>query len=179
MNFCLFLGAPVDRALPCFIQVESEVHRGTTFRVYLPVSPNQTSAEIDASKTASHTRRIGRVLIADDEQSVRRSIQMTLERIGFEVVTVCDGAEAVEEFLMAPDSFDLVLLDVMMPELDGAQACLRIHEQNENVTVILMSGYSEEVVVSSALPICKAPFLRKPFQLEQLKALLGPLEIAE
>ncbi len=114
-------------------------------------------------------QNLGRVLVVDDEESVRQVTTKALERAGFTVVVAEDGEKAIEQIKMDSARFDVVLLDYVMPRLDGAQTLREIHRINPMQQVILMSGYSEiearERIGSETL----AGFIQKPFDIAVLR----------
>jgi CheY-like chemotaxis protein len=109
-----------------------------------------------------------RVLLADDEEVVRRVSARILRRAGFEVEEACDGAEALQRFYAEPDHFDVVLLDLVMPVIDGEAAFVALRQLRPRQPVLLMSGYSKADVVSRAVGTGLVGFLRKPFTSKDL-----------
>jgi len=106
------------------------------------------------------------LLIAEDDAVLRRLLTMILEREHYRVVGVSNGAEAVSTF--AQDEFDLVLLDIMMPEMDGFSACANIRKQS-TVPIILLSAFSSPEVKIQARHSGASFFLNKPIRPHELK----------
>ena len=156
------------------IQVETASNQGSTFRVYFPSSLMPATHRPDSSRVSTEWESNGRAIVADDEPIVLRATAAVLRQIGFEVVTASDGAEAVKHFLSNPSEFDLVLLDLTMPKMNGLEATQKIFQARSDAKVVLMSGYSEEAAISAADRPPSA-FLEKPFQFEKLKQLLKEL----
>ena len=118
-----------------------------------------------------------RVLIADDERSMRTTLADILVDNGFEVSTAEDGLAAVE--MCQRENYDVVLMDVRMPGIDGIEAYRRIRKTLANVRVILMSAYGEEDLKHEVLQEGAIAFLDKPLNLEKLIQLLADaLEIS-
>lgn len=130
------------------------LHPGTAVTVGLPV---QGTEPVTASQAPS------RVLLVDDEEVVRRVSARILRRAGFEVEEAGDGAEALTLFCPNPDHFDVVLLDLVMPVMDGEATFTAIRQLRPRQPVLLMSGYSKADVVSRAVGTGLVGFLRKPF----------------
>jgi PAS domain S-box-containing protein len=148
--------------------VQSAQGEGSTFEVVLPASTHlpvkrPTAAKEDLSGT-------GTILIADDEPAVLRVASRTLEERGYRVLLAEDGRRAVELFRSRPDDIALVLLDLTMPEMNGAEAFRAIRELREDVLAVLSSGWNEEEATSQFVGTGLAGFLQKPYTPEQLAA---------
>ena len=162
----------IVRAHQGAIKVYTQVGKGTTFKVLLPVVEH-ADAGIDAP--TPEPRLLGRsrrILVADDEEDVRVLLRKVLEAAGFQVVLAVDGREAVQAFRAANGAFDLVLLDLTMPHLSGADAFQQLRSQRPDVQVILTSGFAEEEATSGFQGKGLAGFLRKPFRTQELLAAL-------
>jgi CheY-like chemotaxis protein len=114
--------------------------------------------------------------VADDEDLVRDVADTMLRQLGFDVVAVENGREAVRAFALEPDRFDLVLLDLTMPVMTGAEALLAIRQIRPDVPVLVMSGYNEQDTPVTGGQQATA-FLHKPFSMlilrDRLQAILG------
>ncbi|MCJ8331712.1 MAG: response regulator [Lentisphaeria bacterium] len=141
------------------ISLDSELFKGTSFTVLLPTVKadlNQLESSVDEISINSSEKRI---LFADDEPGLLFAIPEALEYYGYEVVKAVDGQEAVDVFQQSPESFDCVLMDFSMPKLNGQEAAVKIHKINQDVPIILMSGYSniendndfDELILSCSL----------------------------
>lgn len=108
-----------------------------------------------------------RILVTDDEEQMRDLLVSNLEKEGYETVTATNGLEAID--LLKEQSFHLVLLDVMMPELDGLTACMRIREFS-NVPIIMLTARSEELDRIHGLKIGADDYITKPFSPRELLA---------
>ncbi len=107
-----------------------------------------------------------RILLVEDEHSLRESISMNLEMEGHEVVAVGDGAKAVETFQQ--QRFDLIILDVMLPEMDGFAVCEKIRLENDEVPVLFLTAKDTSQDKVSGLKLGADDYLTKPFNLEEL-----------
>ncbi len=156
------------------IRVESEVGRGTTFFVYLPAWAGQS--ETDSPQEEEIYLGKGRILIMDDEEMIRETLQEALEYMGYEVITTCDGKQALEEFknaLERQEPFDLVILDLTVPGGWGGRRTLKeMRRLNPNVKAILASGYADDPAFHDARPYGFVAALRKPFTIQELSRVL-------
>jgi signal transduction histidine kinase/CheY-like chemotaxis protein len=142
------------------LDVESTVGVGTRVRIHLPL-PTEIPIE-SLRPTDEIVMGSGRLLLADDEPSLRRSTGALLRRLGYEVVTAVDGAEAVELFRNDPSGFDLVLLDIMMPKLNGRDALRELRRIAPNVKAMYVSAFGlsgEDPTLEDGVE----GVLRKPF----------------
>lgn len=149
------------------ISAESRLGRGTTFHIFLPASVKETSG----SSHEMHTRPSGgsgSILLIDDEQIVATVTEKMLETLGYHVICATDGKAAIELFVEHHPTIDLVILDMIMPDMDGGEVFDRLRSIDENVRILLSSGYS---LNGQAMEIMKrgcSGFIQKPFDLGQL-----------
>jgi signal transduction histidine kinase/CheY-like chemotaxis protein len=127
------------------ISVQSQVEQGSTFTVDLPLS--SAAPEAQGFKAKAEARGSERVLVAEDDPLVRAQAVRVLERAGYTVLQAENGPQALEVFRARRDEIDLVLLDVIMPGLDGWQVFLRLEAIEPAVKVLFITGYA-----ASALP---------------------------
>ena len=113
-----------------------------------------------------------KILVVDDEKTLVKGIKFNLENEGYQVECAYDGAAAVE--LARNDKFDLLILDVMMPEVDGLEACMRIREFS-NVPVIMLTAKSEDADKLMGFECGADDYLTKPFNILELKARVRAL----
>lgn len=161
--------AAIVREFGGAIVVDSEVGRGTTFAVYLPLLEEESRSETTPKKSAiaSLERGSERILIVDDEYPVRNVLSLSLQHLGYAVEVASSGIEALEKFSL-PGAFDLVLLDMLMPELSGEETFFKLKEIDPQVGVLVISGYSSERAVRSILDNGGRDFLQKPFTIDDL-----------
>jgi DNA-binding response OmpR family regulator len=121
-----------------------------------------------------------RILLVDDEQSIQTLLSYPLERDGYEVVAATDGQQALERFDEQP--FDLVVLDVMLPRLDGLEVCRRLRSKS-SVPIIMLTAKSEEIDKVVGLELGADDYITKPFSLREfssrVKAALRRAEMRE
>ena len=161
-----------------FIFATSEVDRGTRFSIYLPVyvpNPAELAANAEAARAAAEAKSAepprdwapgGRILLVEDEDTVRAVAERALTRQGYEVTTASDGDEGLELITKGGD-FDLVLSDVVMPVMDGPAMARAIREARPDLPVLFMSGYAEEQL-RREIDIPNMFFLPKPFSVQQI-----------
>ena len=113
-----------------------------------------------------------KILVVDDERTLVKGIKFNLENEGYQVECAYDGAAAVE--LARNDKFDLLILDVMMPEVDGLEACMRIREFS-NVPIIMLTAKSEDADKLMGFECGADDYLTKPFNILELKARVRAL----
>lgn len=154
------------------LDVQSEIGNGTTFRIYLPRAAGVAAEPVAPVAPAKEWRGSGTVLLADDEEPVRRLASRILKRLGFEVVEAVNGREAVERFRERDGKFTAVLLDFTMPDLNGAEACHEMLRTHPRTRVLLMSGYNEQDAVKNLPVESVAGFVQKPFTAEALQMRL-------
>ncbi len=155
----------IVRAHQGALTVESQLGRGTTFRVFFPTVDGTVDpvANAGTAKSPEEWRGRGCILVVDDEDSVRRTVATMLTRLTFTVVTAGDGREGLELFRADPDRFSLVLLDLTMPQMDGKKAFAELQQIRAEVRVVLMSGFNEEEAAPEFAGKKLAGFLQKPF----------------
>jgi CheY-like chemotaxis protein len=157
------------------ICVGSAPGRGTTIRIYFPRS--ETPLAVHAApppRRPGQWQGSGTVLLAEDEMAVRRLTTHLLRRLGYEVLAVKDGAEAISALEQQGDRFTCVLTDLTMPRLDGWQVLHAVRNQRPELPVILTSGYDlEQLLEGRDSPDRPTAFLRKPFRLGALQEALA------
>jgi two-component system, cell cycle sensor histidine kinase and response regulator CckA len=156
-----------------FIYVSSEPGSGTTFRIYLPrhIPEVEDVADPKVKKKEASTdlTGTGRVLLVEDEDVVRSFAVRALKRQGYEVLEAGTGVEALEIMAENEGQIDIVVSDVVMPEMDGPTLFKELRRRNPSIKVIFVSGYPNEAF-RETLGTEDFAFLPKPFSLPQLAA---------
>jgi len=111
-----------------------------------------------------------RILVAEDEQNIRDMVVLNLAATGAEIVQAADGIAAWETYLAEEGEFDLALLDIMMPEMDGLELAQRIREQNPRIGIIFLSAKSQEDDKVQGLLSGADDYITKPFSPSELRA---------
>ncbi|MBN1665409.1 MAG: PAS domain S-box protein [Deltaproteobacteria bacterium] len=149
------------------INVYSEKGHGATFNIYLPAAESEAKKpEPPASQARTYQ---GTVLLVDDEKMIREVTGALLKRLGHQVITAESGREAIALYQADRERIDLVIMDMIMPEMGGGEAIDRLREMNPDVKVILSSGYSLNGEAKDILDRGGAQeFIQKPFSLDAL-----------
>ena len=111
-----------------------------------------------------------RILVCEDEDAIREFVVMNLKRIGYDVVDVNCGEAALETFDAAGGNFDIVLLDLMMPGIDGFTVCKKLREKSSTLGIIMLTARSQEMDKVSGLMMGADDYITKPFSLSELTA---------
>ncbi len=143
------------------VEMDSAPHQGTTARMHLPLAEQATAEAAQASPET--VEGSGRLLVADDEPDMREMLRVMLQGLGYEVAVAADGDEAARMYLEEPGRYDLMVLDMDMPRVSGAEAMRRIRASDAQARVLLVSGYSMEGPHGEAPHVGEAAFVQKPF----------------
>lgn len=111
-----------------------------------------------------------RILVCEDEEAIRDFVVINLGRAGYDVVDVASGEEAVSVYLQQEGNFDVALLDIMMPGMDGFSLCKWIREQSSEIGIIMLSAKSQEMDKVNCLMIGADDYVTKPFSPSELVA---------
>lgn len=144
------------------IQIESSLGGGTLVRISLPLA-NAVEGGLTTSGVVEVAPKRGRVLVAEDEPQVRAVAVRTLNSAGFEVLEASDGARALALFNARSAPIDVLVTDVLMPELSGPELARAVRRLDPDIGVVFMSGYSEAMLSTAASEFAGAAFLAKPF----------------
>ena len=160
------------------IEVKSELHSGTQFKVYLPTSESIATTETIIGETIpSGGGEL--ILIVDDEALIREVTQATLQTHNYRVLTASDGLEAIAIYAQQPQEIQVVLMDLVMPEMDGLTAMRALKKINPSLKLIATSGTATKEKVSAAELIGIKSFLVKPYTAEKLLLYLNQALCAE
>jgi CheY-like chemotaxis protein len=151
------------------ISVQSAPGKGSTFSVLLPAEQDRPESPMTVADSLTETARgEGLVLVIDDEVGIRSLLQHALEELGYTVLTAEHGAQGLELFERSADEIVLVLIDIVMPVLDGAETAIRIREQNSEVPILITSGIGDDDALHRFEDVRISGFVPKPFAPEQL-----------
>jgi len=167
-----------------FIYVDSEPGRGTSFHIFLPrhhavpeiaaeahgSSGGAREAAAEPSKPRADLTGQGTILLVEDEDGLRSLNARGLRSRGYSVVEAANGVEAMEALEERNGAIDLVVSDVVMPEMDGPTLLKAMRERNPELKIIFVSGYAEDAFEKSLPANQQFAFLPKPFTLSQLVA---------
>jgi len=160
-----------------YINVYSEQEKGTVFTIYLPASQKAVSSEKETGPTTI-IKGSGAILLIDDEKMILDVGIELLEELGYTVQSAMSGQEAIDIFQKDRGQFDLVIMDMIMPEMGGGETFDRLKEIDPDVKVLLSSGYSINGQATKILRRGCDGFIQKPFNMNQLaekvqKILIG------
>lgn len=147
------------------ITVSSEINVGTCFQIHLPLSQMKTVHE--PTEVVSHKGE-GLVLIVDDEEIMRSTLQAYIEEYGYEVILAKDGEEAIERYEKYLNEIVFVICDMIMPRLSGPDCFRALKKINPEVRVILASGFAHEEDVNQVQKEGVAAFIHKPYRNKEL-----------
>ena len=153
-----------------YVFCDSEVGKGTTFRILLPrheLAANEEVAKKEVAKPSGDMTGHGRILLVEDEEAVRAFGARALTSRGYTVLQAASGLEALEVVEAEQGGIDLIVSDVVMPEMDGPTMFAELRKRGITARVIFVSGYAEEAFAKN-LPEGDFAFLPKPFSLKQL-----------
>jgi CheY-like chemotaxis protein len=150
-----------------YVDVYSQLGRGTTVRVFLPAlaEASERPAAVAPQELRGGTEII---LLAEDEETVRHTTKRVLERYGYTVLAVADGAEALESFQAHQGEIALVIADVVMPRMGGAKLYRELERAGHRVRFLFTSGYTARDVEETAKIPHGVPFLSKPWNVADL-----------
>jgi two-component system, cell cycle sensor histidine kinase and response regulator CckA len=159
-----------------FINLYSEVGKGTTFRVYIPSHGTDSRAMATSEEEELPTGNGEMILIIDDEAAIREITKETLQAYGYKTMAACDGAEGVALFAENKRNINVVITDIMMPVMDGTATILALKRISPDVKIIAASGLTAGGNVMTIPDPNIQAFLTKPYTAEKLlKALAAVL----
>ncbi len=151
-----------------FINVYSEIGMGTTFKIYLPrhaekVEVGEISPAVPAATGSGET-----ILVVEDEASVLKLARLVLEGLGYKVLTAGDPTEAIRLAEAHGGRMNLLITDVVMPEMNGRDLAARLHQTYPELKVLFMSGYTASIIAHHGVLDPRVHFMEKPFSRGEL-----------
>jgi len=150
------------------ISLYSESGQGTTFHVYLPLVEVESDDLLILAEEKPAIGGTERIIIVDDEDAIVKYVQTTLELHGYTITSYTNGLQALQEFSRRPHDFDLVITDMTMPFMTGAELSQKLIEIRPDIQIILCSGYSELINKEKAGAMGIAKYLEKPIIIDTL-----------
>ncbi|RJP83078.1 MAG: response regulator [Desulfobacteraceae bacterium] len=150
------------------IFVESEVGRGTTFTIYLPVAVEVSPEPPKPSFSKNSYYGNERILLVDDEEQIVRLGKQLLTKMGYRVTTMTNPLAVIEEFQLNSQKYNLVITDMTMPDITGDRLAAKLMEINRDVPIILCTGFNEKISQEIAASIGIRAFMMKPIEKEEL-----------
>jgi DNA-binding NtrC family response regulator len=152
-----------------FIDVESELGKGTTFRLYFPVSKIQEVIKVKDEKTLEEIPGgTETILLIEDEEALKEMVHLMLESKGYKVFTAQDGKEAIRVYKEHKEEINIVLTDMGLPAMIGTEVFKKLKELNPNVRVILASGFFEPDIKPELYKSGVKGFIQKPYSPDEV-----------
>lgn len=152
-----------------FIVVKSTVGVGTTFEIFLPSAEENKAAKVEAAATTAGIERGAEtILLVEDEELVRNLTRQVLETCGYQVIEATNGHEALEQCDKKDQQIDLLLTDVVMPNMSGRELAEKVKEIHPSIKILFTSGYTEDAVVRHGISESEMNFIQKPFSFDEL-----------
>ena len=151
-----------------YIWVDSEVGKGTAFRIYLPQVSGASEPVVEAKPAATIAAERGTILVVEDEAALRKLTKKTLSEAGHKVFEAADAAEALELSRKCPDTINLLLTDVIMPGMSGRKLADAMVAERPGIGVLYMSGYTDGEIATHGVLDKGTAILRKPFTRDEL-----------
>jgi CheY-like chemotaxis protein len=150
-----------------FIDVYSEPHKGTKFKIYLPLikAKGKGTGLPELSPVQGGTET---VLIAEDDETLRKLTRDVLEKYGYRVIAAEDGEDAVNKLIENKDKINLLLLDVIMPKKNGKEVYEEIKKIKPDIRVLFISGYPADIIQKKSILKEELNFLSKPVSMNDL-----------
>lgn len=158
----------IVRAHQGAITVESEAGRGSTFRVYFPLTVDEVPDLVVKQGPVGEIEKSGTVLLVEDDEMIRQVAAIMLRGLGFTVLVATDGIEAMEVFRRHEGKIRCVVCDLTMPRMNGWETLTALRELSPGLPVILASGYSKAQVLAGDHPERPQAVLSKPYGRDQL-----------
>jgi PAS domain S-box-containing protein len=151
-----------------YVFVQSEVGAGTTFYVYLPRVEDAAEELTPPQPAQSEAAGCETVLLVEDEESVRELVKLTLVARGYKVLEAENGEAGLQMAETFKEKIDILVTDVMMPGIGGRELAKKLSEIRPGISVLYLSGYTEDAVVTQGAKGPAVAFLQKPFTLQNL-----------
>jgi len=149
-----------------FVEVLSSLGSGTQFKIYIPAVQAAEPLPLQDDELVSGEGEL--ILVVDDEASIREVNQVSLESHNYRVLTACDGIEAIAHYVQRKDEINLVLIDMMMPSMDGMTAIRTLNKINPQVKIIAVSGLLSDTQIPEPVNSNIQAFLPKPYTAKEL-----------
>jgi CheY-like chemotaxis protein len=154
------------------ITVESEVGKGTIFRMYFPALEHEIVPEYVETKIPYSAGGTETILLVEDMDLVRELGVIILEKFGYTVLSVSDGQEALDVYEKEQGNISLVILDILMPRMDGKECLEQLLRINPTVKVIISSGVGQEDLINEVVKIGAKGAVNKPYVMRQILGMV-------
>jgi len=150
------------------VAVESEPGKGSVFKIFLPVTKAEADGRPPRESEAIADGASRTILVVEDDELVRKLTRHALESSGYEVLEASSGAEAILIYDQHPKPIDLVITDVVMPQMSGREFIQRLEVRRPDQKILYMSGYTDDAIVHHGVLDEERPFIQKPFTVASL-----------
>lgn len=156
-----------------FIDIESEVNKGTTFKIFFPAAGMRTH-EMPSAKSERKQSTLGKgtLLVAEDDELVRIFLQKLLSNRGYTVVLAEDGEEAIRKYREHRNSIDMLVLDVVLPGKNGREVHDFIKSASPDIKALFISGHTDDIITAAGIFDENVQFLSKPLDAEELLGIV-------
>ncbi|MBF0555399.1 MAG: PAS domain S-box protein [Nitrospirae bacterium] len=152
-----------------YIDVNSELNKGTTFSIYIPLTDNFITNAESLSRCEPDCGK-GRILVAEDDETLRNVTSQLLTRAGYEVITAANGEEVVK--LYSENNADLIIMDIIMPKMNGKAAYDKIIKINKDAKVLFVSGYTDVYLENKLIKDAQFNYITKPIDVGKLLTMI-------
>lgn len=154
-----------------YIICDSSINKGTTFRIFLPALSSETKYQVSSEEqTLPGGKEI--ILLVDDEEPIRELANRFLSRIGYQIISVVDGIEAINIYEKEWRNISLIILDLILPKLSGLKCLEKILEINPDAKIIIASGFSDAEKGEELIKTGVKAFVKKPLDFTRLQKLI-------
>lgn len=150
------------------ITVYSEVGRGTTFKIYFPRSAKAIVDDVSVARESMLLRGSETIMVVDDESNIVAMVSQLLTELGYQVIAATSGREALKLGDRQGDKIDMILTDIIMPEINGTDLVRLLRQERPNLKALYMSGYATNAAMKIGVLKPNTAFLQKPFSSETL-----------
>jgi CheY-like chemotaxis protein len=157
------------------VDVQSIPGEGSTFTVYFPLARDGEVAAPSNQLLEATARGEGTILLVEDDDAVRAIARATLERAGYRVLAASDGLRALALLNEHPGAIDLLLTDVIMPNMNGRELAERMSVLRPGLPVLFVSGYTDNMLADQGIPDMETALLDKPFTPASLTAAVAAM----
>jgi len=153
-----------------FITVDSAPGKGSTFTIYLPATEKKAEKETAVLKPLHKGK--GTILVIDDEEIIRNVARDILHELGYDTILASSGKEGVKIYADKKDFIDLVILDMIMPEMEGKETFKKLKEINPDVKILISSGYNQDSLPEQVMDSGEAGFIQKPYNINEIAEII-------
>ncbi|MDP1759218.1 MAG: response regulator, partial [Thermodesulfovibrionales bacterium] len=152
------------------IEVDSAPDKGSAFTIYLPATEKKAEKKTAVSKQLHKGK--GVILVIDDEELIRNVARDILRELDYDVLLASGGKEGIKIYADKKDVIDLVILDMIMPEMGGKETFKKLKEINPDVKILISSGYGQDSLPEQVMDNGEAGFIQKPYNINEIAEII-------